>query len=112
MNIEYYNNFREKCLKIKEIEIAFTINEFIFLVKTVDFVAKCFIGEPKDKLEKILNSDFENEDFDFDFDFDFEEIEKWYLAKSTNLFQGFRDSCKNEKLLKQVSDELNWGIEI
>jgi hypothetical protein len=108
MNIEFYNNFREKCLKIKEIEIAFTINEFIFLVKTIDFVAKCFIGEPKDKLEKILTADFESEDFDYDF----KKIEEWYLAKSENLFQGFRDSCKNEKLLKQVSDELNWEIEI
>jgi len=106
MNVEFYNNFREKCLKIKETEVIFTVNEFIFLAKTVDFVSKCFVGEPKDKLESILTSDFENEDFDF------KKFEKMYLTKSTNLFQRFRDSCKNEKLLKQVSDELNWGIEI
>jgi len=108
MNVEYYNKFREKCLKIKETEVIFTVNEFIFLAKTVDFVSKCFVGEPKDKLESILTSDFENED-SFNENFDFK---KMYLTKSTNLFQGFRDSCKNEKLLKQVSDELNWGIEI
>ncbi len=103
---EYYYKFREKCFKIEEAEVAFTINEFIFLAKTVDFVAKCLIGEPKDKLEKILTSDFENKDFDF------EGNNKWYLIKSTRLIQDFRESCKNEKLLKQLSEELNWEMDI
>ncbi len=104
--IEYYQQFREKCLKIKDTQVAFTINEFLFLAKTVDFVAKCLIGEPKDKLEKILTSDFEDEDYDF------HQNKKWYLRKSTNLIQGFRDSCKNEKLLKQLSEELDWKIDV
>jgi len=95
--IEYYQQFQEKYLKIKDAQVAFTINEFLFLAKTVDFVAKCLIGEPKDKLEMILTSDFENEDYDFN------ENKKWYLRKSTNLIQGFRDSCKNEKLLKNLA---------
>jgi len=98
-------------LKIKETEVIFTVNEFIFLAKTVDFVSKCFVGEPKDKLKSILTSDFEEENLTNEA-FDFENFEKRYLAKSTGLLQGFRDSCKNEKLLKHVSDELDWGIEI
>jgi hypothetical protein len=43
----------------------FTINEFLYLATLVDFVAKCFIGSPKDHLEKIMTSDIENEGFDF-----------------------------------------------
>ena len=111
MNVEYYNKFREKCLKIKETEVIFTVNEFIFLAKTVDFVSKCFIGEPREKLKSIMTSDFEEENFSNEV-FDFENYEKMYLTKATSLLQGFRDNCKNEKLLKHVSDELDWGIEI
>jgi len=106
IRMEYYSNIREKCLRIEEAEVVFTINEFIFFAKTVDFVAKCLIGEPKDKLEKVLASDFKNKDFDF------EGNNKWYLKKSTNLIQDFRESCKNEKLLNHLSDALNWEIEI
>ena len=106
INIEYYHEFREKCFLIKDKEVSFNINEFIYLAKTVDFVAKCFIGEPQSKLKQVIDSDLENEQVDFEF------IKDWYLKKSTSMFDGFRKSCTNEKLLKKLSDELNWQIEI
>ena len=107
-NLAYYNKLREKCFKINKSEVIFNINEFIFLAKTVDFVAKCLIGEPKDNLEKILNADAKSENFDYQF----RDFITFYLTKSTDFFQHFRESCKNEKLLRHVSDALNWEIEI
>ena len=102
-NIEYYQKFLEKYKKTEETEIIFNINEFLYLAHIIDFVAKYFIGAPpKGKLEKIITSDLENEDFDF------KEFKKWYWTKSTNLFQEFRDSCKNEKLLKSFNEALNF----
>jgi hypothetical protein len=52
-------------MKTEETEITFTINEFLYLAETIDFVAKSFDGSPKDYLEKIMTSDIENEGFDF-----------------------------------------------
>jgi hypothetical protein len=106
INVEYYHEFREKCFLIKQEEVTFNINEFIFLAKTVDFVAKCFIGEPHSKLKQVIDSDFKDEQIEFEF------IKDWYLKKSSSMFKGFRESCTNEKLLKQLSNELDWKIEI
>jgi len=102
INLEYYEKFLIKCLKIDETELIFNINEFIFLSLTIDFVAKCFIGGRIDNLEKIFNSDLEYEDFDL------KKFKKWYWTKSTNLFQEFRESCQNEKLLKSFNEALNF----
>ena len=55
-NIKYYEEFMEKCLKINDrIEINFTVKEFAFLVKIIDFVSKCFIGEPNEKIKQVIN---------------------------------------------------------
>jgi hypothetical protein len=101
INFEYYEKFLEKCMKIEETEVTFTINEFLYLAQTIDFVAKCFIGGTIDDLEKIIASNPENEGTDFI------EFKKWYWASSTNLFEDFRERCINQKLLKRFNEELN-----
>jgi len=106
INFEYYQKFVEKCLKIEETEIIFNINEFLYLAQTIDFVNKCFIEEPLYNLDGIITSDLKSRGIHF------KEFKKWYWSKSTNLFQDFRESCKNEKLLKRFNDDLNNENEI
>ncbi len=102
---KYYDQFREKCLKIKNVEVSFTIDEFIFLSKTIDFVSKCFIGKPKEKLHSIFNEDFAGE-------YDFNMINDWYLMMSAKFFKEFRASCKNKEIRDRISKELKWDINI
>lgn len=102
-----YSKFREKCLEIEKKEISFTINEFIILAKTIDFVSKCFIGEPNMKLEQVMIEDFKDQ-VDFDYDF----YRKFYLNKATRFFEGFREHCDNKKLLLKIATELDWKIDI
>jgi hypothetical protein len=106
-NKEYYDLFREKCLEVNNREIEFTVNEFIFLSKLIDFVSKCFIGEPNTKLAEVINDDFKDEN-----EFDYNKSREMYLHTATKFFEGFRRNCKNEILLKKISDELNWKIDI
>lgn len=104
---ESFEKFREKCLEIEKKEVSFTLNEFILLAKTIDFVAKCYIGDPNNKLKKVLSEDFkDNDDFDYDF------IRKLYLNKATMFFEGFRENCTDKKLLQIISRELDWKIDI
>jgi hypothetical protein len=106
INFEYYEKFLEKCMKIEETEITFTMNEFFYLAQTIDFVAKCFIGGTIDDLEKIIASNPVNEGSNF------VEFKKWYWTKSSDFFQDFRECFKkNEKLLKRFNDELNYKNE-
>lgn len=103
-----YLEFREKCLRINDnVEICLTVNEFIFFAKIVDFVSKCFIGDPNSKLKEITNIDFKDS-----LKFDYESERAYYLKKSTLLFNGFRKNCKNQTIFKAVSRELSWKIDI
>ena len=103
-----YERFREKVLKIKEgCEVSFTVNEFLFFSKIVDFVCKCFIGEPNVKLKVILTNDHqENSEFDYD------RERAYYLKKSSKLFEDFRRSCKNKAILDALNRDLAWKIDI
>lgn len=102
-----YSKFREKCLDIEKKEISFTINEFIVLAKTIDFVSKCFIGEPNKKLEQVMTHDFKGKtDFDYNFN------RKFYLNKATAFFEGFRKNCEHKQLLKKIATELDWKTDI
>ena len=104
---ETYGEFREKCLEIKKKEISFTVNEFILLAKTIDFVSKCFIGEPNEKFEQVITEDFKDQ-VDFDYNF----YRKFYLNKATKFFEGFRAHCDNKKLLQKIATELDWKTDI
>jgi hypothetical protein len=106
-DVEYYIQFREKCIEIEKKEVSFTINEFIFLARTIDFVSKCFIGEPNKLLEKVLNEDFKDEH-----DFDYNIYREFYLNTATKFFDGFKEKCSNRKLLEKISKELDWKIDI
>lgn len=106
-NKELYDKFREKCLEIEKKEISFTINEFIILAKTIDFVAKCFIGDPNKKLDQVITEDFKDEA-----DFDYNISRQLYLEKATRFFEGFRKNCVNKKLLKKIVKELDWETDI
>jgi len=102
-NMEYLQKLLEKYTKTDETEIIFNINEFLYLAHLIDFVAKYFIdAPPKCKIEEIMTSNLENKELHF------KKFKKWYWTKSTNLFQEFRESCKNEKLLKRFNEVLNF----
>lgn len=103
-NIDYYNEFREKCLKINSEIISFTIDEFVFLAKLVDFVSKIFIGEPKVKLREVYEKDFPDRKVSFD------KLKKIYLEKSDKMFKSFKQSTSNSEILELVSKKLNWNI--
>lgn len=102
-----YDLFREKCLKIENNDISFTIDEFILFAKLVDFVSKCFIGEPNKKLEQVITEDFINE-----IDFNYNVYRDIYLRTSSSFFEEFRKTCVNKKLLKKIEIVLDWKIEI
>jgi hypothetical protein len=103
----YYDKFREKCLEIENKEITFTINEFMFLAKMIDFVSKCYIGEPNNKLEQIITEDFKAEP-----DCDYNSYRKFYLDIATRFFEDFRKRCDNKKILQKISSELDWQTDI
>ncbi len=106
-NKDNYNQFREKCLEIERKEISFTINEYFFLAKVIDFVSKCFIGDPNIKLKQVMTEDFRSMN-----DFNYNSTKDLYLAISTKFFNGFKDNCKNNKLLSKLEKELDWGTDI
>lgn len=103
-----YVRFREKVLKIKEgCEVSFTVNEFLFFSKIVDFVSKCFIGEPNHTLKVLLTNDHQaNSEFDYD------RERAYYLNRSTRLFEDFRRSCKNKAILDAFKRDLSWNVDI
>jgi hypothetical protein len=106
IDFEYFEKFLEECTKIEETEINFTMNEFFYLAQTIDFVAKSFIESPIFNLDGVITAHLKSKGIDF------KKFKKWYWAKSTNLFQDFHESCKNEKLLKLFKDVLNCENEI
>lgn len=106
-NENKYVNLREKCIKIEnDTEIALNVNEFILFAKIVDFVSKCFIGDPNKKFKEILTSDFMDND-----DFEYESLKEFYLKKSTKLFNDFK-GCKNRQIIDILNKELNWGLDL
>ncbi len=105
---EYYEEFREKCLEIKkDKEISFSISEFIFFAKVIDFVSKCYIGDANSKLKEIIESDFIDSPA-----FKYNSYREQYLKKSSNLFHDFKENCKNKLILEELKTELNWQIDI
>ncbi|MFZ4796574.1 MAG: hypothetical protein ACOYMA_03715 [Bacteroidia bacterium] len=106
-NKEYYNQFREKCLEVENKEVSFTINEYFFLAKIIDFVSKCYIGEPNLKLKAVITEDFQDYE-----GFDYNTIRELYLDTSTKFFNGFKETCSNNDLLAKFDKELSWDIDI
>lgn len=104
---EYYNSFREKCLEVNDREVSLTVNEFVFLAKIIDFVSKCFIGEPNTKLKQVINDDFKDEK-----DFNYDLYREFYLQTATKFFDSFKKSCTNPQILQKISKELGWKIDI
>jgi len=106
-NQDIYTTFREKCLKIENKEISFTINEFLLFSKFLDFVSKCFLGHPNQLLKEVFEEDFKEENR-----FSYDQLRSWYLSEATLFFDNFRKNCKNEELLKEFNRQLIWRIDI
>lgn len=106
-NQDVYINFREKCLKIENEEISFTINEFLLFSRFLDFASKCFLGHPNQFIQEVFEEDFKEEN-----SFSYDQLRAWYLSEATLFFDNFRRNCKNKELIQEFNKQLNWKINI
>jgi hypothetical protein len=103
----YYDKFREKCQEIYNgHELSFTVDEFIFFAKIIDFVSKCFIDKTTNlQLQQVLKDDFKN-----DPGFKYNVYRKVFLKKAKKLFDDFRKNCTNKDSLERIKTALKWEI--